>query len=209
MRTLLRRRLKDQAVINWDDGELNTMLNEGSSWVQKEIVKADPAAFVVITHQHIQAGVNRYPKPQGIWSLIDVARKNSTTGVYSSLGAPVDVRTVRGLQAGAASTVTRYAILGNEIMIGPTPTAALNDGLEWTWVQSATMSEDDDVSPIHIALHNAIVLRAHILLMAETNSSEAAELRKQLQEEMEDIPTYYRRTAGQEMPLMPMIVKGY
>jgi hypothetical protein len=209
MRTLLRRRRKDVAAINWTDSELNELLNEAAGYVQKEVMKVDPTAFLKITRQHIKADVDRYAKPQGIWSLLDVAKKDTSTGRYVSLGTPVDFLTIRGLQASTGSTATRFALFGEEILIGPTPDSDLDDGLEWVWVSSATMSEDDDVLGLHIALHQAVVLRAEILLAPETASPDVTTLEKILAKELEDIPTYYRRTVGAETPLMPGIDKGY
>lgn len=209
MRDLLRRRKKDEAQVNWTDSQLNNLLNEAAAFVQKEIMKVNPTAFLKITRQHIKANVDRYTKPEGIWSLVDVAKLNSSTGRYESLGTPTDIYEIRGIQSSTGSTPSKFADFGEEILLGPKPTADQTDGLEWIWVMTASMSQDDDVLGLHIGLHNAVVLRAEILLAPETAAPDTAEARKQLAEELVDIPEYYRRTAGLETPLQPGINKGY
>lgn len=208
MRNLLRRRLVDDAVLTFDDDVLNDALNQAATFVQADIEQVAPGSFLTITTQSIVADDAIYQKPEGIWSLVELAIKDASTGRYRSLGTPVTLDQLRSLEnADGSSGVTRFGFFGESIMLSPTPSASVTAGLRWIFDRSAQMAEDDDVCPIHLGLHQAVVLRAQMLLMPESVGEASKELRTLLAEEMGRVPVYYRQTLAQQVPLHPNIDK--
>ena len=211
MIALLRRRIADEAAVDYDDPQLTEILNDAAPFIQKEIMKVDPTAFLLVTRQHIQAGVDLYRRPQGTWSVLKVKAKQSN-GAYRSLGDPTDDATLEAIslaQVTPATTGTyRFGFFGEYIKLAPVPTASLTDGLEWLTVPTLQMAQPTDVLGFNLALHNAVVLRAQELLSPE-QGAKTEEIRLQRQDELKDLGEYYRRTTGQEVPLLPLITKGY
>lgn len=207
MRNLLRRRLVDEAVLTFTDDVLNDALNQAATFVQADIEQVAPGAFLTITTQSIVANDAIYQKPEGIWALVELAMKESTTGRYRSLGTPVTLDQLRLIEGAQGSGVTRFGFFGESIMLSPTPSASVTAGLRWIFDRSAQMAEDDDVCPIHLGLHQAVVLRAQMLLMPESVGEASKELRTLLAEEMGRVPVYYRQTLAQQVPLHPNLDK--
>lgn len=214
MKGLLRRRLADTAVVDYEDVDLNQILNDALPFVQKAVIKVDPTAFLLVTRQHIVAGVDLYRRPEGTWSVMKIKARQSN-GAYRSLGQPIDDEQLESISLAAAGSPSanqvgnyRFGFFGDFIKIAPVPTASLADGLEWITVQTLQMANDTDVPALHIGLHNAVVLRAQELLMPE-QGAKTVEIREQRIDELKDVGDYYRRTVGQEVPFTPLINKGY
>lgn len=219
MRSLLRRRLDDPELLDGDPGDnqffsdanLDEILNLAAQRLQRMITIVEPAAFLDITEQNLEANVWKYPKPRGAWSIQDVRMQDATSGEYRSLGEPVDPWDLDQVARSAGST-TRFGFFGRFIRLAPTPTTALTNGLQWWVVQSVEVATgaqyDNESFDFHTGLANL-----HILLAQEVSSPEQTgdgmdELRKLISAEQETIPLYYRRTIGPEIGFsIPGIVR--
>lgn len=213
MRRLLRRRLNDVSETQpfFTDDELDEALNMGAAKIEKAVLSIDRTAIIKITRQNIEANEVLYPKPQGSWGVLDVKLKDPTTGQYVSLGDPISIEDLEKLST-AGNTTKRYAHVGRWIQIGPAPDAAITAGLEWRTIFGSEIASgadnDGEVYPFPTGLHNAIVLWAQIILTPEFEQGvNTDELRTQLKEDLADLPLYYSRTVGREVPFQPDLVK--
>lgn len=201
-RALLRRRIDDPDGAFFTDAQLDEALNLGAARLQMRISATDPAAFLTITRQNIEANVDRYPKPTGSWALQDLRMLDSDSGAYVSLGEPVDIWQLDRV-ALSTSADTRFGFFGRFVRLAPTPTLAVTDGLEW-WVVAGVSLEsgaahDSESFPFATGLSNLVVLLAQETLLPEQTGESADAFRKLIDSEAEGIPYYYRRTLGPEV----------
>ncbi len=213
MRRLLRRRINDVSENNpfFTDAELNEALDLGAAKVQKAIISLDPTAIIDYSRQNIVANENMYPKPIGNWGILDVKVLDTTTGRYTTLGDPISAEDADKLDV-TGNTTFRYAHVGRWIQLTPTPDENRTLGLEWRFIGGATIvsgeDQDGQVYPFPTSTHNAIMLWSQVLLTPEFEQGvNMEEIRKQITEELADLPLYYRRTVGREVPFQPDIVK--
>lgn len=214
MRRILQRRLGDPNEVEFTDSELNEILNLAAADVQGHVMAFDPTAFMTVTRQNVVSGTDLYRKPDGWWAIAEVRLLNSTSGKYLSLRNPVDPYALDLIDSAADAGSTRYAHFGQYIKLGPIPSTSVTNGLEWWWVPSAEIAddaaEDGQAYSIHIALHNAIMQKAFLILAPELDEQTNLQfLEKQYERDIERIPQYYRRQAGQEVPFRPDVDKGY
>jgi hypothetical protein len=206
MRQILRRRLDDPED-DANDGaffsnaELDEALNLGANRLQRLISIVDPAAFLNISEQNLEADTWRYPKPTGSWSILDVRMLNEDGNEYVSLGDPLDIWQLD--KVARSSGTTRFGFFGRFIRLAPTPDTSVTDGLQWWYVKSNAIAtgtaNDADSYEFHAGLANLHILLTQEVLIPEQTSDGAEELRKLIAAEAESIPLYYRRTLGPEV----------
>jgi hypothetical protein len=206
MRSILRRRI-DDPVDDANDGaffsnaELDEALNLGANRLQQMISVVDPAAFLDISRQSIEADTWKYPKPTGSWSILDVRMLNADGNEYVSLGEPLDAWQLD--KVAASSGDTRFGFFGRFIRLAPTPDTAVNDGLEWWYVKSNALetgaSFDNESYDFHTGLADLHILLTQLVLLPEQVSDGAEALRKLIASAQEMVPLYYRRTLGPEV----------
>lgn len=198
---LLQRRLKD--TVNWTDADLLEILNVAGLKVQALVLMADPEAYLQRTRQNIEASLDRYPKPDGAMALRQL-RYLDSGGVYRDLGDPITPEQAALAFREPASTAValpRWSWFGRFITLHPTPAANVTNGLEWWTVPSDTVAVGTDQFRTHIALHNMIVNEATLILAPESSADvNVDEVRKQIQEDVQRIPLYYRRTLKHDIP---------
>lgn len=208
MRRLLRRRLNDVSTDTeaqfFTDAELNEALDMGASKIEKAVLAIDKTATMKITRQNVEANEPLYPKPAGVWSVLDVKLLDPTSGEYRSLGDPISIEDLEKLST-VGNTTVRYAHIGRWIQLGPVPSAAITNGLEWRTIFGVEIADGEDndgqVYPFPTGLHNAVVLWAQLILTPEFEAGvNTDEIRKQLAEDLGDIPMYFSRTVGREVP---------
>jgi len=211
MRERLRRQVKEPAVgVTWSDSELNVVLNNAYTLVQKEIRKVYPEAHIFWDYVNTVAGVSWYPLP-ATFGLIQVGLKqiaSTSDGDYAIL-QPKRYRDVgnRVTFSGAVivpptslTTQNYYTKRGQYIGIFPAPStsAASNfavnppqlGGLQLLHSPIMSMSDDNDVPRIKEPLHYAIVYWAKILLSGETDTN-MDDTRARLNELLSDLALWY------------------
>src|SRR5262245_28678692 len=65
MRTLLRRRIQEQTADQWQDADLNELLNEGAREVQRRLIHIDPMCVAYIDVADLVSGQELYAHPAG------------------------------------------------------------------------------------------------------------------------------------------------
>jgi hypothetical protein len=191
MRALLRKQVQDVAEDQWQDSELDSILNLAYANVQKEIVKVDREAHLFWDYIDTVAGTSWYPLPQtfGI-SHVGVKLAASDTG-YTVLGPPKRYRDVKDVET---SSTTYYSIRGQWIGIFPAPGVGVTSGIELvhTPIMSigAGLGNDGEVPRIKLPLHLAIVWWAKLICLGDTDE-QAGEARARLAEMINDIPVWY------------------
>lgn len=202
LRELLRRQVNEVDPDDWDDTQLNDLLNYGAHQVQKEILKVDKLAFMFRDLRHIDANEDLVDKPQGMWYEWRLEKKDASTGVYKRMRRK-DYTTVRDVvELPTDDQGTVYSNIGRWFALTPTPTVSITNGLRIWYMPTLDMSDDTDVSPIHQALHPAIVLEAKLLAMGETSEA-ATPVLEALAHYVADIPAYYTDSLGDNESLVP------
>lgn len=209
MISLLRRRLKDPdpdgggGGTNWSNAELLEILNVAGLKVQALVLSVDPEAYLQRTRQNIETGLDRYPKPDGSRGLRQL-RYLDSGGVYRDLGDPITPEQAALAFREPTSTAValpRWSWFGRFITLHPTPTANKTDGLEWWTVPADTVAVLTDQFRTDIGLHNMIVNEATLILSPESSADvNVEEVRKQIAEDIQRIPLYYRRTLKHDIP---------
>ncbi len=191
MRTLLRRRLNESTADNWQDADLNELLNAGLHLVQKEVLKVDPLAFIHWSKDDIVSGQSYYPKPQGFWHEIEIAQLDADHPQGYKPMKKQDYNVARELAAGSTEV---YCHVGRYFAIFPAPSTSVVDGLQIQWTPTLSMAVDTDVPDLHFALHMAVVLMAQKYALGETGDDQRR-VKEELVELLSDIPGYYLGSA--------------
>lgn len=204
IRTLLRRQIMEVTPQNWDDLELNDLINFGVHFVQKEVMKVDPEGFLEWVRRNITAGESFYAKPDGSWWPNQVRLLDPTSGKYTKLDfKPFDV-------AETWTENTVWSRRGNYLAIYPTPSITVVNGLELIHVPTLTLAADGDVPPVPIGLHLGIVYFSKMTALGETYQNYDRDV-AMVSRIMGDLPQYYQTTGGENLKWRPDIVKplGY
>lgn len=187
---LLRRRLHEVVADDFSDPELIDLINAGILWVQKEVLKYDPLAFIEVTKVPLSRGVDLYPKKQGSWWEMEVGYK-ATSDVLGYIPLEKkDYAIARTMSTGSSPV---YCHVGRFYGIYPVPAEDVADGLRVLHVPSLTVAALTDVCDLHLNLHHAVVMKAQKLAMPELGDSQDA-VSKELTEELADIPLYYQKS---------------
>lgn len=198
LRAMLQRRLQDSGNAQWADATLNMYLNFALTYVQKEIMKVDPMAFIYSDTANIVSGTAYYPMPSNSMFEIGVYTK-ATGGEYGWL----DYVDLPWIQAGGSPNWDAnpfnkgYSRWGRYLLLHPEPTASVTDGLKLEYVPWLTMGADTDVPEIDVGLQEGIVYRAEEIALGDT-AQEAVKAKEDLAQTIVSIPLYYRRRGGQQ-----------
>ena len=194
MRGVLRRRLNEQTADNWDDTELNALLDESLFWVQKKIARVDPIAFMAWARTSLVANESFYNRPVGSWWEFEVAVKgNPSEPTYTPL-ARRPYKAIRALTSDQAETA--YSKVGTFLAIFPPPPFNVTDGLQIVYAPLLTMAVDTDVPAVHPSLHTMIVVKAnHLALQEQPESPQLRPVQDELADLDGDIMLVYGRSA--------------
>ena len=217
MRTRLRARIQEVVADQFQDTDLNELLNLALQFMQTAIMAVDPAAFIFTYQTDIIADEPFYPKPAGFSYEIALRLLDPTSGKYRKPLERTDYnRTFEdmqndGSQSGADGSQVEYAHYGVQFYLSPTPTISVPAGLQCECQTALVMAADTDVPDINLNLHMGIVYQAQILAMGETGegSKEAADALALL---VNRIPSWYQRSAATPISLQPdidYVNKGY
>lgn len=168
MRTLLRRRVQEKIVDQWQDADLNDLLNMGLRRTQLIIKRVHPDSAINRAIRDIVSGTDLYEFPPGFVSeyLVEMLQ---TDGTYSKIRRVNFRDTVD--RSGDAGTENIYARAGKWLRLSPTPTSALVNGIRIWFVPSLTMSADADIPDIPIVLHEGPVIWATRVALGETGEA--------------------------------------
>lgn len=168
MLTWLLRRVQDE----WTVAELTEMLSQGALTVGNLVQAIDPNYFQRRRLQNVASGTRFYPCPPESKTIHLVSLKNTTTGGYMPLEKKPR-RIVQDRYSTSSGVSQTQAVVwyrfGRYIALDPIPSAAITDGLEILESYAPTMPADSGASPPHpLELHQAILNRAHRLILPET-----------------------------------------
>jgi hypothetical protein len=202
-RTILRRRLNDDAEDEYEDPELNEMINQGLALVQKEVLKVRPQAFTEWTTRNITANQNRYPLPVGTIKVLYVGTRSASSGEFGKLD-----RKDFNVLINAYQGVRAYAHQGREILVAPTPSEAVTDGMRLITIPTIELGDDDSTTEdkgLPRPLDMAAVVWAHELITPETGEDRAAVARER-KDLLEDLPQWFANNAdGNEQITLDLI----
>ncbi len=199
LRTMLRRQLQEVTAAKWTDAVLNSYLNLGLQFVQRRIMAINPEFVIYTDLTNVVSAQSNYPKPIGTKFDCNVYYKSSTTATkFTKLKRIPYLDIAEFLTAGVSPTnlTSAYAIKGRFLVIWPTPTANVTNGLKLESVPTLSMGADADV-PYDIVtdLHEAIVYRAGMIALRDTD--EPGDLfTAELKAALDDLPLYYRVSAA-------------
>lgn len=191
MRSVLRRRLNEQTPHNWQDTELNELLNEAAFWAQRQVLRLNPLAFLAWFRTGLVANESFYKRPVGSWWEFEVAVKETagaTTYTPIDRGAYKAIRTLERGQTG------RWAKMGTFLALFPASVENIPDGLQIIHTPLLSMSEDTDVIDLHLSLHMMVVAQANLFALMERPETPAKnDVKVELKGYLDDMPYVYGR----------------
>lgn len=208
LKNMLTRRLQDTGNAQWADDTLNVYLNMGLQYIQKEIMKVDPMAFIYEDTANIVSGTAYYPMPSNSMFEVAVYTRGVAGGSYEWL----DYIELPWIQAGGSPNWDSipfskgYSRAGRYLVIYPEPTLSITAGIALEYVPWLTMGADTDVPEIDTGLQEGIVFRAEEIALGDT-AQEAVKAKEDLSQVITAIPQYYRRRGGVQR-LTPMQTDG-
>ena len=186
MKTLLSRRLNDQAEENWDDDLLGTYINLAYALVLKQVRKIDPEAILNWEYRNTVANTVWYEKPAGTRGPVEIGLKSSASDTdWTALK-----RKPYYIARNWTGPDNVYCHRAGYIGIFPAPTAAVTQGIQFIHVPTATLADDTDVPRVEETLQLAIVIWAALLAKGESPESDTKEARD-LQNIIQDIAVDY------------------
>ena len=193
LRAWLRRRLQETTPAQWTDSTLNSYLNEGLYFMQQEIEKIEPEAFVYVDTANTVADQDLYAMPTNMKSDLELEYKAASSSEYATVPKR-DRRFTRENTTG----LVYYAHQGRYFLIRPVPSNSVSAGLRLTYVPILTMGSDSDVPILNIDLHMGIVLAAQLTALGDVDESTGKEaVRTELAQMILRIPLHYQKTSAE------------
>jgi hypothetical protein len=217
MRTIVRRILQEETADQWEDSDLDTYLNIGLQWVQRQVMAKDPEAFIWIDTADIVTDQRYYAKPASMLHEVELGYSEDPTSTEYGRVKRVafdDMRTEQNPRWGVTDDMlettagAKYAHVGRWFYLGWAPDANITDGLQLIYVPELTMGADTDVPDLHPGLHYGVVLISSIFALNET-PEDPGKFQTQLQEIVGQIPRYYYRSLADPLPLGLDLGKEY
>ena len=199
LRTILQRRLQDTGQAQWATASLDVYLNFGLTYMQKEIMKVDPMAFIYEDTANLVSGTAYYPMPSNSMFEVGVYIRETAGGEYKWL----DYIELPWIQAGGSANwdtnpfPAGYSRAGRYLVIHPEPTSNITAGIKMEYVPWLTMGADSDVPEIDVGLQEGIIFRAEEIALGDT-AQEAVKAKEDLAQVIVNIPLFYRRRGGQQ-----------
>jgi hypothetical protein len=210
MRGILRRIVMEDTAEQWEDSDLNTLLDTALASFQEYVMLVDPEAFMEWQTANIVVDQRYYVKPASIHHEIELGYSSDpTTNAYIPMKREdyakvreYESRVARGsditLENQGTTITNNYASVGRYWYLGWSPDTAITDGLQTIFVPVLSMAADATVPPIHLNLHYGIVLEAAIMAFEET-PEDTTRLERHRDRIVAKIPQYYRKSgSGQE-----------
>jgi hypothetical protein len=209
MRQMLRRRIQEDQGYEeqWTDANLNTYLNLGLQFMETEVLKYMPEAYMQIDQCDLYDADNGLaPVPVGCISVKEVWRYDAdANGNYkkSEKRSNFWIDTYEsdvGLTTDDNVTEV-WAPFGRWIRYWPqNGTTTVTNGMRIKYVPVLTMGADSDVPDLHLNLHEGAVYRAQQIALADTDETTSPEvmdsLNKNLAIVVGRIPAYIQPEEG-------------
>ena len=194
-RTWLRRRLNETTADQWSDVSLNDYLNEGLHFMQQEIEKIDPEAFVYEDSANIVADQRKYAWPANMKREVVLEAKFTAAATEYTKLSRVGLRKCDNPDTGQEYT---YAHHGRYLKLQATPTVAVPAGLWLTYVPTLSMGDDADVPDIPVDVHMGIVLMAQLVAFGDSSgTADKEEVRKELADVILRLPMHYLKSGAE------------
>ena len=197
MRGILRRRVNERTANKWSDAELDELLNEALKLIQKRYATVDPNVYIevytwTLSYAGQVANSGFWELPAGTWRVLEISRLDTTSGKYVSLETRhFDVTRgdlVTGLGGDYPSGLI-YSRIGRFLHFAPLLTSSSPSvTLRIIIVGTAAMTDPNDVPPIPLPLHYAIILQAQILAWGESHE-DSKPVVEELERQLGDIYT--------------------
>lgn len=197
MSAWVRRRLLDTgAVPRFTGDDILSAINVGAWQVQARIMEVNPNAFRRVTLRNLIANTYRYQNVRGTlqYRQVYVLYSGATDYVKASITTEVMIEDPASKLASEAGV--HYAVGGGELLIYPTPTVSVSDGIKTVEVPAIEVDADDDdlensglLAPFHIA----VVLWAVKLLKPE-DAEDLKGIDLEIEKIMSKVPALYGGT---------------
>lgn len=203
IRAAVRRRIQEVTPYLYTDGELKTIINTGLEEIHSRVRETQPEAVVHTAVLDTIAGFTLYPKPIGMIQELELSLLTPTASGY----LPMDRRTHEwqrsveqqnrrtGYSSPPAQSLHQYSHFGRFFRIYPATPTSVVSGLLCTYVPTLTMDEDTDVPQLPYFLHQAVVLRAKLIVCEEVGEDAGAD-EARLEKILARIPTDYSIKGG-------------
>jgi hypothetical protein len=199
LRAWLRRRLQETTADQWTDSVLNDYLNEGLHFVQQEIEKIDPEAFMYEDSANIVASQRTYAWPANMKREVKVKVKMTSTATSYTTLERVGIRKVDNPDIGPVSDqVNTYAHYGRYLKLQATPAENVTKGLWLQYIPTLVMGADADVPVIPVDLHMGIVLAAQLTAFGDASgTTDKEQVRQELADVIVRLPLHYVKSGAE------------
>lgn len=220
IRAILRRQINDVGAadgsgVQYENEELNEVIDAAYQLVQKEVRKVDPEAHLSWDYADIVADKTWYDLPE-TFGLVHVAILDPESNLY----VPIKQKRYEDLAAHAVwsggvlrtavppdvtsdlLSQTYYTIRGQFLGLFPQPNQSVEDGLEFVHFPIKALAEDCETPILKSPLHVCIAWWAKLILLGDT-SGNSEETRARLNEVLGDIPGWYNQATNASEKLSP------
>lgn len=195
LRGLFRRRVQESVANLFSDDQANTLLRLGLQQSQMKVKTVDPEAFIYTDRADQVLNQELYEVPAGCITIHDLRALDSSTGLYTSLGAPITRAEAQArTETEAGDGLKWFRFSSRYIGLSPKPSANLTNGLEIEWEPTLTMADDTTEPLLHPMLHMLIVLYAEKFAMGDTGES-GGKVDPDLAPYVNSIPQFYQPIA--------------
>lgn len=163
LRTAVRRVLLDNSPTYplLDSNDINAALIQSAYFVQNALAKVNAVPFTRVQLANLVANRDDYPLPSSICSPGVRRVYTLQNGVYikakyRSFEKWDDLATERAISGTTTTTDIQYTVEGDYILLYPTPTAALTNGLKIRFASVVTMTDDNSIPQLPLTTHDAI-----------------------------------------------------
>ena len=198
MKTLLRKFVRDTPEVQFEDAELDEILNISYGHIQKELVKFNAGWHIAVDTIDVTSGTSWYPMPPS-FGLKYLRFKATSGGDYLAIGKHNYLDII-----GLTGSDHFYCREGQWLGIFPTPTATVSAGIELLHTPILALAEDDESPKIKTPLHLAIVYQAKLICLGETDES-GEQTERRLKALIDDIPFWYH--IDQDKPDMLQVMR--
>lgn len=198
MRTLLARRLQDEAADQWSSADKDDLLVVGISKLQAMILDLKPGAFMQISSFATVVDQDLYAKPTGILQMIRMELQNLTDSRYTEL-FPANFEALIDDNPDNTDTSTgqRYAEVGQHFLIRPAPSAVRTARI-WFSPEISSANWDTAIQgSIPSALHTLPVDFAVVEMLSET-AQPAVEAQVRIKVALDLLPAFYGRSNSKQ-----------
>lgn len=176
LRTLLRRQVNEDVADAWTDADLNTLLDAGCDAVGKWFFSGNPDRAPITTT------LSAYLKDTG-YGFATIALPDGFTRMFdlsllvNSVYVPIEKSSQATVMGLVASDDSKWAFLGQSIIVGPAPSVSLANGVRIRSWNGITLAAEGTSPPFPASLHMAVVYEAKLITLGEGADDDSPTLR--------------------------------